>query len=77
MQSTKIRSGKYTMSLKIITELSQKYGSDKKYVLAGGGNTSFKDENFLYVKPSDLSEKMQSSVSLLQLLFPDMMEGHR
>ena len=40
------------MSLQIISELSQKYGSNPEYVLAGGGNTSYKDENFLYVKPS-------------------------
>ena len=43
------------MSLQTITELSRKYGSDKNFVLAGGGNTSFKDENYLYVKPSGVS----------------------
>lgn len=42
------------MSLKVITELSQKYGSDPEYVLAGGGNTSFKEDDFLYVKPSGI-----------------------
>ena len=50
------------MSLQIITELSQKYGSDSEYVLAGEGNTSYKDDEFLYVKPSgiflkDIQEK--------------------
>ncbi len=40
------------MSLKTIVELSQSYGSDSRFVLAGGGNTSYKDDNFLYVKPS-------------------------
>jgi len=43
------------MSLQVITELSNKYGSDANFVLAGGGNTSYKDEKFLYVKPSGVS----------------------
>jgi len=40
------------MSLTIITELSNFYGSDSAFVLAGGGNTSVKDEENLYIKPS-------------------------
>ncbi len=40
------------MSLAVITELSRKYGTDPRFVLAGGGNTSYKDEKILYVKPS-------------------------
>ena len=40
------------MSLQTIVELSRSYGADRDYVLAGGGNTSFKDEKYLYVKPS-------------------------
>jgi NAD(P)-dependent dehydrogenase (short-subunit alcohol dehydrogenase family)/rhamnose utilization protein RhaD (predicted bifunctional aldolase and dehydrogenase) len=40
------------MSLAVITELSRKYGADPRFVLAGGGNTSYKDERILYVKPS-------------------------
>ena len=43
------------MSLEIIAELSRLYGADEAFVLAGGGNTSFKDENFLYIKPSGVS----------------------
>ena len=42
------------MSLKTITELSRSYGADSRFVLAGGGNTSYKDEQFLYVKPSGI-----------------------
>ena len=38
--------------IKIITELSNKYGADAAFVLAGGGNTSVKSEEFLWVKPS-------------------------
>ena len=43
------------MSIDLITEMSNRYGSNPDFVLAGGGNTSFKDEKFLYVKPSGVS----------------------
>ncbi len=43
------------MGLNIIAEISHKYGSDDKYVLAGGGNTSFKNEKNLYIKGSGTS----------------------
>lgn len=38
-----------------LQEMSNRYGSDAKYVLAGGGNTSFKTEDTLYVKGSGTS----------------------
>ena len=41
--------------LSTITELSNFYGSDPRFVLAGGGNTSVKDDRWLYVKPSGVS----------------------
>ena len=40
------------MSLKEIAEISREYGTDTRYVIAGGGNTSFKDDKHLYVKAS-------------------------
>lgn len=40
------------MSLTKITEISNKYGANPEFVLAGGGNTSYKDAKFLYVKGS-------------------------
>lgn len=40
------------MSIEEIVELSRAYGSDPDWVLAGGGNTSFKDDASLYVKAS-------------------------
>ena len=40
------------MSLQILTKMSNKYGADEVYVLAGGGNTSFKEDGVLYVKSS-------------------------
>ena len=43
------------MGIEIIERISHKYGTDPRYVLAGGGNTSYKDENYLYVKGSGTS----------------------
>lgn len=41
-----------------ITELiavSRLYGKDKTFVIAGGGNTSFKDENYIWIKASGVA----------------------
>ncbi|MCQ2143413.1 MAG: SDR family NAD(P)-dependent oxidoreductase [Bacteroidales bacterium] len=35
-----------------LVEISRKYGSDPRYVIAGGGNTSYKNEDRLWVKAS-------------------------
>ncbi len=40
------------MDLKNLVNMSNKYGSNPNYVLAGGGNTSFKENGILYVKGS-------------------------
>ncbi len=40
------------MGLEIIADISHKYGADSRYVLAGGGNTSYKTEDYLYIKGS-------------------------
>ncbi len=40
------------MSLSSLVEMSNRYGSNPDYVLAGGGNTSFKDSQYLWVKAS-------------------------
>lgn len=40
------------MSLEALKEFSNRYGSNPAYVLAGGGNTSWKDAGTLYVKAS-------------------------
>ena len=50
------------MFLEPITALSVKYGSDPRFVLAGGGNTSFKDETFLDIKPSGIALKAMAPV---------------
>ena len=38
--------------IKELIEISRFYGTDKEYVIAGGGNTSFKDGNTIWVKAS-------------------------
>lgn len=40
------------MSLSDLVRLSRTYGADPEWVLAGGGNTSFKDDTTLYIKAS-------------------------
>ncbi len=42
-------------TLAILTELSNRYGGDPNFVLAGGGNTSAKNEATLWVKPSGVA----------------------
>ncbi|MCL1993207.1 MAG: class II aldolase/adducin family protein [Spirochaetes bacterium] len=40
------------MSVEELAEISRHYGADSDYVIAGGGNTSFKDGDTMYVKAS-------------------------
>ena len=42
-------------NLESLIEISRKYGSDPRYVIAGGGNTSCKDSERLWVKASGYS----------------------
>jgi rhamnose utilization protein RhaD (predicted bifunctional aldolase and dehydrogenase) len=41
--------------LKLLEAMSNRYGADPRYVLAGGGNTSYKNDTTLYVKGSGTS----------------------
>ena len=41
--------------IKDLIEISRYYGSNKEFVIAGGGNTSFKDEQTLWIKASGYS----------------------
>ncbi len=41
--------------IKELIEVSQYYGQKKEYVIAGGGNTSFKDDNHLWIKASGIN----------------------
>jgi rhamnose utilization protein RhaD (predicted bifunctional aldolase and dehydrogenase) len=43
------------MSLQTLSDISRFYGANPDYVIAGGGNTSFKDGEFLYIKGSGTS----------------------
>jgi rhamnose utilization protein RhaD (predicted bifunctional aldolase and dehydrogenase)/NAD(P)-dependent dehydrogenase (short-subunit alcohol dehydrogenase family) len=38
-----------------LIEVSQYFGADKNYTLAGGGNTSYKDDDYIWVKASGSS----------------------
>ena len=38
-----------------LIEISRYYGNNKDYVIAGGGNTSYKDENTIWIKASGQS----------------------
>lgn len=38
-----------------LIEISQFYGKDKEYVIAGGGNTSFKSDDTLWIKASGVA----------------------
>ena len=42
-------------NLKELVDVSQLYGKDKTFVIAGGGNTSFKDENHIWIKASGVA----------------------
>lgn len=41
--------------IKDLIEVSQYYGQKKEYVIAGGGNTSFKNEEHLWIKASGIN----------------------
>jgi len=43
------------MSIEVLVELSRHYGSNSDFVIAGGGNTSLKDSDTLYVKGSGMA----------------------
>src|SRR5512137_2928772 len=38
--------------IKELIEISKLYGADKNFVIAGGGNTSYKDDKTIWVKAS-------------------------
>ncbi len=42
-------------NLKELVAVSQLYGKDKTFVIAGGGNTSFKDDNHIWIKASGVA----------------------
>ncbi len=50
-----------------LIEISQFYGQKKDFVIAGGGNTSFKDENYIYIKASGHSLATIGEIGFAQL----------
>ncbi len=63
--------------LEQLVSLSNRYGSDPKYVLAGGGNTSFKTDDTLYIKGSGTSLatiKAEDFVSMDRSKLNDMLK---
>jgi rhamnose utilization protein RhaD (predicted bifunctional aldolase and dehydrogenase) len=55
------------MSIQDLAALSRYYGANSDYVIAGGGNTSFKDETTLYVKASGASLAEAESESFVRM----------
>ena len=55
------------MSLNALVEVSRYYGNKSDYVLAGGGNTSWKDEETLYVKGSGQSLAEVDAASFVKM----------
>ncbi|MCF6176683.1 MAG: SDR family NAD(P)-dependent oxidoreductase [Victivallaceae bacterium] len=55
------------MSLEKITAISNLYGADGHFVLAGGGNTSYKTDSILYVKPSGVTLANISEAGFVKL----------
>lgn len=46
---------KLEKNIQTLIEISRYYGKDSEFVTAGGGNTSFKDENYIWIKSSGQS----------------------
>jgi NAD(P)-dependent dehydrogenase (short-subunit alcohol dehydrogenase family)/rhamnose utilization protein RhaD (predicted bifunctional aldolase and dehydrogenase) len=53
--------------IKDLIEISKYYGNNKDYVIAGGGNTSFKDEETIWIKASGHSLADMAEESLVAL----------
>ena len=41
--------------IEVLINISRYYGQQKKYVIAGGGNTSYKNEKYLWIKASGIN----------------------
>jgi len=53
--------------IKELIEISKYYGSNKEYVIAGGGNTSFKDDETIWIKASGQSLAEMNEEGLVAL----------
>lgn len=55
------------MSLQNLVTISNRYGKNPDFVLAGGGNTSFKDDRYLFVKPSGISLEAVTEIGFVKM----------
>ena len=55
------------MSLQNLVAISNRYGKNPDFVLAGGGNTSFKDNKYLFVKPSGISLEAVTEIGFVKM----------
>lgn len=55
------------MSVEELIEVSRRYGSDPEYVVAGGGNTSWKTADQLYVKGSGVALESVSAEGFVRM----------
>jgi rhamnose utilization protein RhaD (predicted bifunctional aldolase and dehydrogenase) len=53
--------------LKSLVDISRRYGSDPDYVIAGGGNTSYKDDRYIWVKASGVALATIDEAGFVQL----------
>ncbi|MCD6200988.1 MAG: class II aldolase [Bacteroidales bacterium] len=53
--------------LKSLVDISRHYGSDPDYVIAGGGNTSYKEGHYLWVKASGMALATIDETGFVQL----------
>jgi NAD(P)-dependent dehydrogenase (short-subunit alcohol dehydrogenase family)/rhamnose utilization protein RhaD (predicted bifunctional aldolase and dehydrogenase) len=56
-----------TPEIRELIEISKLYGNDRRFVIAGGGNTSFKDESTIWIKASGESLADMNENSLVAL----------
>jgi rhamnose utilization protein RhaD (predicted bifunctional aldolase and dehydrogenase) len=66
------------MDLSTLVKMSNTYGSNPAYVLAGGGNTSVKDDTTLYVKGSGTqlaTIKAEEFVKMDRQSFPHILQA--
>jgi rhamnose utilization protein RhaD (predicted bifunctional aldolase and dehydrogenase) len=62
-----LRPVKMQRFVKELIEISRYYGSDKEFVIGSGGNTSCKDEQFLFIKASGVSLRNIPETGFLKL----------
>ena len=64
----------YSEYLKLLVDFSRRYGGDERFVLAGGGNTSCKEDGFLYVKASGTQLAQIDENGFVKMEIPKLLE---